>query len=563
MSKAPASESNRAKLLVVDDEEIILNIATDVLESEGYEVRTETNPLDALKAVTQEKFDFVLTDINMPQMNGLEMIKKILDIDSEIGAIFMTGYANLDTAKEAIKTGAYDYIMKPFELSELRAAVTKAVEKRRELVAKSDAGRLDRLSDLVEVLYTVGDKTSLLKLSLGLALINSGLTTGVISCWEKKSGELVLIWTDNVRQSDFKELSIQIDDALAVECFDFDAPLKLKGLSNHPLITKLSKSSPEVNTAVKYFKPEYGNTSLKVFHRDQFFVMICVQDKSPEESISEGDLKLLNIVLNMAMVVVDNILLLGESQNALNELEKLHDQIVDLERVATQGIMSAEIGHELNNYLNIVRSNFELLQLKAKITNPEDISKYMRGIEESLGQMTRFTSGLADAATLKSEKTEVDLSALIDDIISFLSPQRKFREIKLQHVQKSELPMLIADTRQLQQLFYNTLNNAAESFAKVERDEREITISTGHSDGNVSIEISDNGSGIPQELLTKTFENRFTTKNNGHGFGLIVCKKVVEHHDGTIVIDSAENEGTTFRIKIPLSPTKNPVTQDV
>ncbi|MBU1319917.1 MAG: response regulator [candidate division Zixibacteria bacterium] len=563
MSKAPGSESNRAKLLVVDDEEIILNIATDVLESEGYEVRTETNPLNALKAVTQEKFDFVLTDINMPQMSGLEMIKKILEIDSEIGAIFMTGYANLETAKEAIKTGAYDYIMKPFELSELRAAVTKAVEKRRELVAKSDAGRLDRLSDLVEVLYTVGDKTSLLKLSLGLALINSGLTTGVISCWEKKSSELVLIWTDNVRQSDFKELSIQLDDALAAECFDFEAPLKLKGLNDHPLMTKLVKSSPEVNTAVKYFNPEYGNTSLKVFHRDQFFVMICVQDKSPEEPISEGDLKLLNIVLNMAMVVVDNILLLGESQNALNELEKLHDQIVNLERVATQGIMSAEIGHELNNYLNIVRSNFELLQLKAKITNPDDIGKYMRGIEESLGQMTRFTSGLADAATLKSEKTEVDLNALIDDIISFLSPQRKFREIKLQHVQKSEVPQLVADTRQLQQLFYNTLNNAAESFATVERDEREITISTGFSEGAVSIEVSDNGSGIPQELLTKTFQNRFTTKSNGHGFGLIVCKKVVENHDGTIVIDSAEGEGTTFRIKIPLSSPQNPVSQDV
>lgn len=554
MPSAPSRQSGQAKLLVVDDEDIILNIATDVLESEGYEVKTETNPLNAIKTVSREKFDFVLTDINMPEMNGLEMIKKILEIDSEIGAIFMTGYANLETAKEAIKTGAYDYIMKPFELSELRAAVTKAVEKRRNIVARSDAGRLDRLSDLVEVLYTVGDKTSLLKLSLGLALINSGLSTGAISCWEKKSGELVLIWTDNVRQSDFRELSAQVDVDLAAECFNFDSPLKLHGLIEHPLITKLLTSLHEVSTAVAYFKPDLANTSLKVFHRDQFFVMICVQDKSADEPISEGDLKLLNIVLNMAMVVVDNILLLGESQNALNELEKLHDQIVNLERVATQGIMSAEIGHELNNYLNIVRSNFELLQLKAKVSNPDDIEKYLRGIEESLGQMTRFTSGLADAATLKSEKKEIDLNELIDDIISFLSPQRKFREIKLEHTQELEIPRIVADTRQLQQLFYNTLNNAAESFAKVEREEKSITITTGLSNDCVSIEISDNGSGIPKELLEKTFENRFTTKSNGHGFGLIVCKKVVENHHGTIAIDSAEGEGTTFRIKIPPAP---------
>ena len=110
------------------------------------------------------------------------------------------------------------------------------------------------------------------------------------------------------------------------------------------------------------------------------------------------------------------------------------------------------------------------------------------------------------------------------------------------------------DTRQLQQLFYNTLNNAAESFNKVERDERAITITTGFADDAVSIEIADNGSGIPKELLQKTFENRFTTKSNGHGFGLIVCKKVVENHNGTIVIDSTEGEGTTFRIKIPPAP---------
>ncbi len=553
MSQDPSIDGRKTRLLVVDDEEIILNIATDVLESEGYEVVTESNPIDALARARQETFDFVLTDINMPEMNGLEMVKKILELNSEIGAIFMTGYANLETAKEAIQTGAFDYIMKPFELTELRAAVTKAVEKRNQQVAKSEKGRLDRLSDLVEVLYTVGDKTSLLKLSLGLALINSGLTTGFIASWEKKTTRLILIWTDNVRESDFKEVSVTIDRDTAAEAFDFDSNMRAVGLTDHPIISKIKRTRSDINSIHTFFDDSTGTTTLKVSHRENFYMAICVQDEPDKEALSESDMKLLNIVLNMAMVVVENVMLLSESQQALKELEQLHDQMVNLERVATQGIMSAEIGHELNNYLNIVRSNFELLKLKADITNIDDMAKYIRGIEESIDQMTRFTTGLSDAATLKSEKTEIDLEELIDDIISFLQPQKKFREIKLSHEKETEIPRIVADARQLQQLFYNLMNNAAEALHAADREIKSISITTGRSDSGVRFRVTDNGCGIPEDLIEKTFSNRFTTKSGGHGFGLIVCKKVVEDHNGTIEVHSVPDEGTTFDISLPVN----------
>ncbi len=553
MSNESPRDNTPTKLLVVDDEKIILGVATDVLEGEGYVVKTETNPLEALKRVKEETFDFVLTDISMPEMNGLEMVKKIKKIDANIGAIFMTGYANLETAKEAIKTGAYDYIMKPFELVELRAAVTKAVEKRREEVAKTEGARLDRLSDLVEVLYTVGDKKSLLRLSLGLALINSGLTTGFISCWESKSGALDLVWTDNVRESDFKEISAHLGVDAARDCFDFATPLLMGDLAEHPFVAKLQHISPESNSLIQYFDSKKGSTTLKVIHRDEFLMSLCIQNKSAEVPFSDGDLKLLNLVLNMAMVVVENVLLLSESQAALAELATIHDQIVNLERVAAQGIMSAEIGHELNNYLNIVQSNFELLKLKAKITNSDDVDKYIRGIEESLEQMTRFTIGLVDSAKLKSGKTGFDLDDLIEDIVSFLSPQKKYRQIKLIHNKSGNLPRMTADAQQLQQLFYNLLNNAAESFPEDSEEQLQISITTQLSGSDVKIDVVDNGSGIPKHLQKTMFSDRFTTKTSGHGFGLLVCKKVVESHNGQIAVESTEGRGTVFHITFPTS----------
>ncbi len=553
MSNESPHGNTPTKLLVVDDEEIILSVATDVLEGEGYVVKTETNPLEALKRVKEETFDFVLTDISMPEMNGLEMVKQIKKIDANIGAIFMTGYANLETAKEAIKTGAYDYIMKPFELVELRAAVTKAVEKRREEMSKTEGARLDRLSDLVEVLYTVGDKKSLLRLSLGLALINSGLTTGFMSCWDSKSEVLDLIWTDNVKESDFREISAYLGADAARDCFDFVTPLRIGDLAEHPFVTKLQHIIPESNSLIQYFDSKKGSTTLRVIHRDEFLMTLCTQNESAEVPFSDGDLKLLNLVLNMAMVVVENVLLLRESQAALAELATIHDQIVNLERVAAQGIMSAEIGHELNNYLNIVQSNFELLKLKAKITNSDDVDKYVRGIEESLEQMTRFTTGLVDSAKLKSEKTEFDLDDLIEDIVSFLSPQKKYRQIKLIHDKSGNLPKMTADVQQLQQLFYNLLNNAAESFPEDFEEQRQISITTQLSGSDVKIDVVDNGSGIPKRLQKTMFSDRFTTKTSGHGFGLLVCKKVVESHNGQIAVESTEGRGTVFHITFPTS----------
>jgi len=159
-------------ILIVDDEQIILNIASDVLRGVGYKVETSLDPHEALDKIGQAKYDFILTDIKMPHMDGMTLAKEAQKIDPDLGVLFMTGYASIDTAKEAIKTGAYDYIMKPFELSELRKAVAKAVAKKVKMEESTGGQDLKRLSDLMEVLYNVGDRDSLLKLSLGLALLN-------------------------------------------------------------------------------------------------------------------------------------------------------------------------------------------------------------------------------------------------------------------------------------------------------------------------------------------------------------------------------------------------------
>lgn len=102
------------KILIVDDEEGMREFLTYMLEGESYQVSTASNGLGALEKLRQEEFALVLADIKMPGIDGLEMLRRIKEIDEQIVVIVMTAYASLDTAIKAIKFDAYDYLVKPF-----------------------------------------------------------------------------------------------------------------------------------------------------------------------------------------------------------------------------------------------------------------------------------------------------------------------------------------------------------------------------------------------------------------------------------------------------------------
>lgn len=118
------------KILVIDDEELIIRSLTKLLEKRGYNVFVVKNGQDALAMVEEENFDLLIADIRMPGMDGIETIKSIYAIRSEKGmekipTIFMTGYADKSREKEAKSLNPVDYIHKPFEISELLNKVDK------------------------------------------------------------------------------------------------------------------------------------------------------------------------------------------------------------------------------------------------------------------------------------------------------------------------------------------------------------------------------------------------------------------------------------------------------
>ncbi|RKX18273.1 MAG: hypothetical protein DRP51_09460 [Candidatus Zixiibacteriota bacterium] len=148
-----------------------------------------------------------------------------------------------------------------------------------------------------------------------------------------------------------------------------------------------------------------------------------------------------------------------------------------------------------------------------------------------------------------------DINNVVNDTIEYLKNQKRFDNIKIEFEPSSESIFTKADIGQLQQLLYNLIYNSADALnEKSSTDEKKIEISLiQESDGEkFSITVSDNGSGISDEFIDIAFKERFTTKETGHGLGLMVCRRIIENHDGKLFIESKHGEGTIIKITMPL-----------
>ncbi len=146
----------KASLLIVDDENVVREALGKWFEEEGYLVETATSAREALLKLPNQRWDLALLDIKMPGMDGLELHRNIREVDPEIIVIIMTGYASVETAVQALKDGAYDYIAKPFDPDDLAHLVRKALEHRR---IKEENVRLREHLGEVQAVELVGQST--------------------------------------------------------------------------------------------------------------------------------------------------------------------------------------------------------------------------------------------------------------------------------------------------------------------------------------------------------------------------------------------------------------------
>src|SRR5262249_7551300 len=140
------------RVLVVDDEKVIREILSDFLTMEGYVVRTVEDGESALRELMRRSYNLVISDMKMPNMGGLELLERINEHKINVLTVIMTGFGTVETAIEAMKKGAYDYILKPFKVEEVVHVVQRGIDRQRlaqENIKLKEALSIYRVSEAI------------------------------------------------------------------------------------------------------------------------------------------------------------------------------------------------------------------------------------------------------------------------------------------------------------------------------------------------------------------------------------------------------------------------------
>ncbi|MBU2559376.1 HAMP domain-containing protein, partial [archaeon] len=240
---------------------------------------------------------------------------------------------------------------------------------------------------------------------------------------------------------------------------------------------------------------------------------------------------------------------IGELSLAFNkmaeDIDTAQKQLIQSEKMASLGQLSAGVAHEINNPLANISLNAQMLL--QDVTDEKVIGRLTK-IENNVDRATRIVKSLLEfSRTPEFHPTLTDINELISKTLDIVEHEVKRLEV-IKKFQK-ELPPVPVDPNQLQQVIMNMITNAAQAMP----GGGTLTLRTEKIGDIVEIEIRDTGDGISGENLTKIFDPFFTTKKvgKGTGLGLSISYRIIEKHGGYIDVDSEPGKGTSFTIKLP------------
>jgi two-component system NtrC family sensor kinase len=240
------------------------------------------------------------------------------------------------------------------------------------------------------------------------------------------------------------------------------------------------------------------------------------------------------------------------------QLKTAQKKLVQSDRLASLGQLSASVAHEINNPVSGVLNLSMLMQrmLKEDGIPPgriEDFRRYLGQVTAETTRVGRIVSDLlAFSRRGKPQRAPADLNRIVKMTLSLAQHKMKLSNVTVEMRLADDLPMASCDASQIQQVALNLLLNAAE--ATHNKSERRVEVTTKKGDGEVLLIVTDNGEGIPPENLSKIFDPFFTTKAEGKGvgLGLAVTYGIIHAHGGDIEVKSKVGEGTTFTASLPL-----------
>ena len=246
----------------------------------------------------------------------------------------------------------------------------------------------------------------------------------------------------------------------------------------------------------------------------------------------------------------------------LSRLQQLEGEVRRGETLAAAGRMAVGLAHEIRNPLGAIRGAVQLLQRELGQDSP--LTEYTGVLLTEVDRVNRIIEALLDLARpVQVKRVPLNLHQLLERVALLQHEAARERGVTIVRRYDPSLPAILGDEDRLVQVFHNLVRNAVEAMkdgghlilsSRVSMNPLYGKVDTG-SGQRIMVEavVADEGSGIPMGLRSRIFDPFFTTKPSGMGLGLAVCHRIIEEHNGVILVDSAEGKGTTVTCFLPIA----------
>ncbi|MES0397121.1 MAG: response regulator [Syntrophobacteria bacterium] len=511
------AEVNLQHVLLIDDEEGIRKVMSIALRDAGYVVWIAESGEQGLEIFGRELPALVLTDIKMPGMDGIEVLRRIKAMETDSEVIIITGHGEMELAISALQLEASDFITKPIHDEALFIALKRAEEKislKRQLRDYTENLELKVQEATVEIQRISDFQANLINNSL------DGIVAG------NKEGEIVIFNSSAQRLTGYQ--LEQVIDRLSLE--------DLYG--------------PEV---VEKWRTNWCQVPRPAMKEDTTYLDTTIRTRDGEEI----PIRLTGTTLLQGDQVIGCVTFFQD----LREIRRLEKRLVQSERLAAIGQTSATIAHAIKNIVGGLKGGMFVVNKGFELSKQDYLQNGWDMVQRNVAKISSLAMDLLTYA--KERKPEYRLAQVNEvaaEVVEFLKTRAEEFKINLTLEATEGLEPIAMDVSGIYQCLVNLVNNAIDAcWPEICGHERgQITVRTyRHPDWAVCLEVEDNGCGIEESDKEKIFTSFFSTKGaDGTGLGLMNVQKITHEHQGRMEVESVPDKGTIFRLLLPTGPTE-------
>jgi len=496
------------KLLVIDDEASTRDLLKMSLESDGYTVFVAEDGSKGLEIFARENPPVVLTDIKMPGMDGIEVLRKVKEQSPDTEVIVITGHGEMNLAIQALHLEASDFINKPISDEGLAVALRRAEEK---------IWLREKLKEYTEDLERVIQETNkelVKRHELEHNIIQTSMD-GIIA--NDRQGKIII----------FNE-----------------GAERIYGYTREEALSKIHVTQLYPEGQAKQIK--------KMIYGDEYGGPGRLINYSVEVLTQTGEL----VPILLSATIIDEkgeeVATVGHFKD-MREIKRLEDELLTSERMATVGQTTAGIAHGVKNILHGMKLGAFMIDTGFDKDKPESLRKGWNLVRKNINRVSKMTKEMLSLASTAPPAFEVcSLNDIVEEVCESLAEEISRREISLVLELDPSLPQVTVDPDGIHTCLLNLVTNAIEAFPEDSSGGQVTVSSRDEGEAGVHLQVRDSGEGMSEELLERVLENLFTTKGaRGTGLGLAITQKIVHEHGGAIQVESEPKKGSCFTIILP------------